>query len=94
LPSIIAYQASHFDGIKLLWRQAFPNDPPKNEAELSFPANLSMQPDLFLVAIDQGVVVGSVVGSIMPGYDGHRGWLYAVAVSITPKTVHRDGSCE
>jgi ribosomal protein S18 acetylase RimI-like enzyme len=29
-----------------------------------------------LVATDQGVVVGT----IMAGYDGHRGWLYAVAV--------------
>jgi ribosomal protein S18 acetylase RimI-like enzyme len=39
-----------------------------------------MQPDVFLVAIDQDVVVGSAVSSIIAGYDGHRGWLYAVAV--------------
>ena len=80
MPSIVAYQASHFDGIKLLWRQAFPSNAPKDAAELSFPANLSMQPDLFLVAIDRDIVVGSAVASIIAGYDGHRGWLYAVAV--------------
>ena len=80
MPSIVAYQASHFDGIKLLWRQAFPSNAPKDAAELSFPANLSMQPDLFLVAIDRDTVVGSAVASIIAGYDGHRGWLYAVAV--------------
>ena len=80
MPSIVACQASHFDGIRLLWRQAFPRDPPKDAAELSFPANLSMQPDLFLVAIDRDIVVGSAVASIIAGYDGHRGWLYAVAV--------------
>ena len=78
MPSIVAYQASHFDGIRLLWRQAFPRDPPKDAAEI--PANLSMQPDLFLVAIDRDMVVGSAVASIIAGYDGHRGWLYAVAV--------------
>jgi ribosomal protein S18 acetylase RimI-like enzyme len=39
-----------------------------------------MQPDLFLVAIDRDMVVGSAVASIIAGYDGHRGWLYAVAV--------------
>src|SRR5262249_57512324 len=52
------------------------NDPPWNAAELAIAAKLKIQPDLFLVAIDQGLVVGS----IMAGYDGHRGWLYAVAV--------------
>jgi ribosomal protein S18 acetylase RimI-like enzyme len=80
LPSIVTYQASHFDGIRLLWRQAFRSNAPNDAAELSFPANLSMQPDLFLVAIDRDIVVGSAVASIIAGYDGHRGWLYAVAV--------------
>ena len=80
MPSIVVYQASHFDGIRLLWQQAFPSNAPKDAAELSFPANLSMQPDLFLVAIDRDMVVGSAVASIIAGYDGHRGWLYAVAV--------------
>ena len=26
-------------------------------------------------------MVGEVVGTVMAGYDGHRGWLYSVAVS-------------
>ncbi len=76
LPSIVTYQESHFDGVRLLWQEAFPNDPPWNAAEVAIPAKLKMQPDLFLVAIEQTLVAGS----IMAGYDGHRGWLYAVAV--------------
>jgi ribosomal protein S18 acetylase RimI-like enzyme len=76
LLSIVTYQQSHFDSVALLWREAFPNDPPWNVAELAIPAKLKIQPDLFLVATDER----SVVGSIMAGYDGHRGWLYAVAV--------------
>ena len=74
--SIVTYQQSHFDGVRLLWHEAFPNDPPWNAAELAIPAKLKIQPDLFLVAADGRLVVGS----IMAGYDGHRGWLYALAV--------------
>jgi len=76
VPSIITYHESHFDGVRLLWEEAFPNDPPWNAAELAIPAKLKIQPELFLIAIDQG----GVLGSIMAGYDGHRGWLYTVAV--------------
>src|SRR5262249_4916560 len=54
---------------------------PWNSAEQSIPAKRAVQPDLFLVAVESGAIVGSV----MAGYDGHRGWLYAVAV----RTTHR-----
>ncbi len=74
--SIVTYQPSHFDGIRVLWHEAFPDDPPWNAAEIAIPAKLKLQPELFLVAIDQDLVIGS----IMAGYDGHRGWLYAAAV--------------
>jgi ribosomal protein S18 acetylase RimI-like enzyme len=86
LHSIVTYQPSHFDGIRVLWHEAFPNDPPWNAAEIAIPAKLKVQPELFLVAIDQDLVDQNlvdqdlVVGSIMAGYDGHRGWLYAAAV--------------
>jgi ribosomal protein S18 acetylase RimI-like enzyme len=86
LHSIVTYQPSHFDGIRVLWHEAFPNDPPWNAAEIAIPAKLKLQPELFLVAIDQDSVDQDlvdqdlVVGSIMAGYDGHRGWLYAAAV--------------
>jgi len=92
----VTYQPSHFDGIRVLWHEAFPNDPPWNAAEIAIPAKLKIQPKLFLVAIDQDLVDQDlvdqdlvdqdlvdqdlVVGSIMAGYDGHRGWLYAAAV--------------
>jgi ribosomal protein S18 acetylase RimI-like enzyme len=70
------YAASDFDGVKALWEEAFPNDPPWNRAEVAIPAKLAFQPDPFLVAVDGG----EVIGSVMAGYDGHRGWLYSVAV--------------
>jgi ribosomal protein S18 acetylase RimI-like enzyme len=73
---IATYRTEHFAGVDALWRANFPDDPPYNRASASIPAKLAFQPDLFLVALD----AGAVVGAIMAGYDGHRGWLYSVSV--------------
>ena len=73
---IRAYRAEDFAAVDALWREAFPDDPPWNAAAVSIPAKLAVQPELLLVADDGG----QVVGTIMAGYDGHRGWLYAAAV--------------
>jgi ribosomal protein S18 acetylase RimI-like enzyme len=73
---IVTYSPERFEGTKALWRETFPDDPPWNAAEVAIPAKLAIQPDLFLVAVHQD----NVVGSILAGYDGHRGWLYALAV--------------
>ena len=73
---IAPYRAEHFADVSALWREAFPDDPPWNAAEIAIPAKLAVQPELFLVALDGT----RAIGSAMAGYDGHRGWLYAVAV--------------
>jgi len=73
---ISTYRAEQFDGVRGLWEEAFPNDPPWNKAELAIPEKLKVQPELFIVAQQSG----SVVGTAMAGYDGHRGWLYTIAV--------------
>ena len=77
--SIDRYRTDHFADVRGLWREAFPDDPPWNAAEVAIPAKLAVQPERFLVALDGG----RAVGSIMAGYDGHRGWLYAVAVCVS-----------
>lgn len=73
---ITTYTDDRFDGVRTLWEGAFPNDPIWNRAAVAIPAKQSVQPELLLVAL-QG---DQVIGSVMAGYDGHRGWLYAVAV--------------
>ncbi|MSP95219.1 MAG: GNAT family acetyltransferase [Alphaproteobacteria bacterium] len=70
------YAESDFVGVEALWREAFPDEPPQNAAALAIPAKLAMQPDLLLVAAEEL----QIVESINAGYDGHRGWLYNVAV--------------
>jgi ribosomal protein S18 acetylase RimI-like enzyme len=65
-----------FAGVEALWNACFPDDPPHNRATVAIPQKLAFQPELFWVAVEDE----RVAGSIMAGYDGHRGWLYAVAV--------------
>ena len=72
------YQAEDFASLQALWEVVFSNDAPRNRAEQAVPAKLDYDPDGLIVAVDAG---GVVIGTVMSGYDGHRGWLYAVAVS-------------
>jgi ribosomal protein S18 acetylase RimI-like enzyme len=74
--SVGSYCSTHFEGVRALWEDVFPNDPPWNRAEVAIPEKLAVQPDLFLVAEERG----EVIGTAMAGYDGHRGWLYTIAV--------------
>lgn len=74
---IVPYRPEHFAGVAALWETCFPDDPPRNRAEAAVPAKLAMDDSLFFVA--EGAA-NEVQGTVMAGYDGHRGWLYAVAV--------------
>ena len=46
-----------------------------NNPHLDIQRKLTVQPELFLVAVDGD----DIVGTVMAGYDGHRGWLYYLA---------------
>jgi ribosomal protein S18 acetylase RimI-like enzyme len=70
------FRDSDADAVAALWRAVFPNERPHNEAARIFAEKRDVQPELFFVAEIDGAVVGTVVA----GYDGHRGWLYRVAV--------------
>lgn len=50
---------------------------PWNDPAKDIERKLSTQPELFLVAEAEGTVVGTA----MVGYDGHRGWVHYLAVS-------------
>lgn len=59
-----------------LWRAVFDYDAPHNDPATAVRRKTRCQRELFYVA----ALDGTVVGTIMGGYDGHRGWLYALAV--------------
>ncbi|MBE0584288.1 MAG: GNAT family acetyltransferase [Desulfofustis sp.] len=47
-----------------------------NDPQRDIERKRAVQPELFLA----GELSGRLVGSVMAGYDGHRGWLYYLAV--------------
>ncbi|WP_118179535.1 GNAT family acetyltransferase [Paraburkholderia phosphatilytica] len=79
--SIRRFDARDTDAVVALWREVFPEyrnpDKPHRDPHRSIANKLATQPELFFVA-EHG---GEIVGTAMAGYDGHRGWLYSLAVS-------------
>jgi ribosomal protein S18 acetylase RimI-like enzyme len=71
------------DGVAALWRQVFPDAPSWNRPEDDIWRKLAVQRELFLVAEadDEPERDRPIVGTAMAGYDGHRGWVYYVAVA-------------
>lgn len=65
-----------------LWREVFPeyDDPakPHEDPRADIQRKLEWNDDLFWVATNDD---DEIIGSIIAGYDGHRGWIYSAAVS-------------
>ena len=59
-----------------LWKKVFPESPLHNDPIRDIQRKLKIQPGLFLVAVNDHLLVGTS----MAGYDGHRGWIYYLAV--------------
>ena len=71
------------ENLVALWQQVFPDDPPHNEPAIVIDAKLAVDDLIFVAEADD-----QIIGACMAGYDGHRGWLYAVAVK---SDYRRDG---
>lgn len=73
---IRSFQPADEDAVVALWQECGLtrpwNDPRKDIAR-----KLALQPELFLV----GAIDGNIVATTMVGYDGHRGWVYYLAVA-------------
>ena len=68
------------DAVVALWEDAGLTRP-WNDPRADIERKLAVQPELFLVAEEpvDDVPGTQIVGSVMGGYDGHRGWLYYLA---------------
>jgi hypothetical protein len=75
--NIRVFQQSDTESVIALWKQVFSDKQPHNNPVLVINQKLATQPELFFVAEIDSVIIGT----IMAGYDGHRGWLYTVAVN-------------
>ena len=75
--AILTYDdARHRDRVAALWREVFGYPAAYNDPASVIDAKIAVD-DLFWVAEEDGAVIGTV----MAGYDGHRGWIYSLAVA-------------
>ncbi len=70
------YQDADEPAVIALWREVLPDSAPHNDPATAIRQKLAVERDLFIVATAGATVAGTIMG----GYDGHRGWIYAVAV--------------
>lgn len=59
-----------------LWQKAFGYSTARNAPALVIDKKLAIDDGLLFV----GIKNGEVIGTVMAGYDGHRGWIYSLAV--------------
>ena len=78
MTSIRAFALRDTESVIALW-QANGLTRSWNNPHLDIQRKLTVQPELFLVAADGD----DIVGTVMAGYDGHRGWMYYLASDPT-----------
>ncbi|WP_144163102.1 GNAT family acetyltransferase [Paraburkholderia sp. BCC1885] len=83
--AIRCFDAGDTDAVVALWQEAFPEyrdtTRPQRNPHLSIANKMTTQPELFFVA----ELDGRLVGTVMAGYDGHRGWMYSLAVDAAQR---------
>jgi len=72
---IIVYKPEFQDAVVDLWKECNLTTPQNDPVE-DIKKKTDFQPELFLI----GLLDGKVIGSIMVGYEGHRGWINYLAV--------------
>lgn len=88
--TIRKYRHSDRQALTDLWLEVFPDDPPHNEPSRVIDAKLAVDDLIFVAEADtEAEDARELLGACIAGYDGHRGWLYAVAVRQTQR---RDGT--
>ncbi|MHC4740499.1 MAG: GNAT family acetyltransferase [Planctomycetota bacterium] len=68
--------SKHRKQVGALWQDIFGYEAAHNSPELVIDRKIAAEDGLFFVAMSRQIVVGTV----MAGYDGHRGWIYSLAV--------------
>ena len=73
---IRAFEDSDGAQVSELWKRIFCDEADHNRSDNAIARKRKVQPELFFVAEEDGQIIGTAMG----GYDGHRGWLYSIAV--------------
>jgi len=72
---ITEYSPEYENDVIALWQKCELTKP-WNNPKLDIERKMKVEPELFLV----GLIDGKVIASAMGGYEGHRGWVYYLAV--------------
>jgi ribosomal protein S18 acetylase RimI-like enzyme len=72
-----AYRATDRESVIAIWNRVFPDSTGHNDPEASIDRKVAQRDSLFFVAVDEETIIGTVLS----GYDGHRGWIYSLAVA-------------
>ena len=76
--TIVAFDnQTHRDKVISLWNDVFAYEADHNVPQLAIDKKREFGDGLFFIAQNNK----DVIGTIMAGYDGHRGWIYSMAVS-------------
>ena len=71
------FESSDYHAVIALREAALPGSHPRNNPRRAICRKLAMEDGLFFVAEQ----LGKVVGTVMAGYDGVRGWIYSLTVA-------------
>jgi ribosomal protein S18 acetylase RimI-like enzyme len=75
--TITPFESTHHrDQVIALWEAIFGYESAHNRPALVIEKKIAAGDGLFFVA----VIDTAIIGTIIAGYDGHRGWIYSVAV--------------
>ena len=66
----------HREQVISLWQSIFNYKDSRNDPSIVIDKKITINDNLFFVAVDEN----QIIGTIMAGYDGHRGWIYSIAV--------------
>ena len=66
----------HREQVIELWHRVFGYEAAHNSPEVAIDKKMQNKDGLFFVA----QIGQKVIGTVMAGYDGHRGWVYSIAV--------------
>jgi ribosomal protein S18 acetylase RimI-like enzyme len=67
-----------------IWSTIFRYSEPRNDPSLIIDKKLAVNDKLFFVALENN----KIVGTILAGYDGHRGWIYSMGVIPEKRNVN------
>jgi hypothetical protein len=70
------YHQSDKESVISLWKEIFNPNQHHNTPEIAINMKIKNNDNLFFIAEEENQIIGTIIS----GFDGHRGWLYSLAV--------------